>query len=70
MKPKLEKLINANLDLMQEGVDQGMRLSAQELGSVSRLYQTVLDSERQLLKDKLGELMAASDEELKKLAEA
>ncbi len=68
MKTKLEKLINANLDLMQEWVNDGVRLSAQELGSVSRLYQVVIDSERQLLKDKLAELLKAGDEELQRIA--
>lgn len=68
MKEKLEKLINANLDLMQNGVNDGVRLSAQELGSVSRLYQVVVDTERALLKDKLAELLKAGDEELQRIA--
>jgi hypothetical protein len=64
MKLKLEQLLNTQLDLMQRGLDEEIRLSAQELGSVTKLYAIIVDMERRSREDTVAELSKLSDAEL------
>lgn len=64
MKLKLETLLNSQLDLMQRGVDEEIRLSAQELGSITKLYAIIVDMERRTREETVAELSKLSDTEL------